>query len=76
MFRHTGLDSFGVTLIEANYIGDDSPIFTVREHKRVSLARAGQEASRRIGWILPSAIVDIFALGVDRLPGTRVLDIG
>lgn len=67
MFRHPGIESFGVTILDANYTGDDSPIFTVREHKRVSLARAGQEAPRRIGWILPSAIVDISALGLDRL---------
>ncbi len=56
-----------MTLLEANYIGDDSPIFAVREQKQVSLDRAGQEAPRRIGWILPSAIVDISAVGVDRL---------
>jgi hypothetical protein len=40
MFRHTGLEFFGMTFLKANYIGDDSPIFTVRKRKRVSLARA------------------------------------
>ncbi len=53
-FRHTGLESFGVTLLEAIHISSgDSPIFAVREHKRESLARAGQQA--------PADKIEIFA---------------
>jgi len=39
MFRHSMIESFGVILLDANYIGgDDSPVFTVQEERRVSLA--------------------------------------
>lgn len=68
MFRRTEFEFFGILLLEANYISsDNSPIFVGREHKRESLARPGRRASRQIGWILPSAIVDISAPGVGRL---------
>jgi hypothetical protein len=44
MFRHTGIESFGMTLLEANYISSsDIPGFTVWKHKRESFAKAGQE---------------------------------
>jgi hypothetical protein len=49
MFRHTGLDSFGVTLPEANYMGDDSPIVTAasgirRQNMALGTVAVGQES--------------------------------
>ena len=49
MFRHTGLESFRVTHLEAKYIGGDSHISTIREHKVVSLA--GAEGVARTDWV-------------------------
>src|SRR5262249_39798885 len=59
LFGDVWLETFGMTLVQPDKIGDDPASFAIRIGKHLSLSRGRQQTPRRVWRVLPCPAVDV-----------------